>query len=78
MSDTLYELVLLPDGDYALQRADEEDEPLIRIRFSEEIRSLLQSAELEVAKAMLDAGIDLVTRIAEEDEEGDEAPPTLH
>ena len=72
MSTTLYEIVMLPDGDFALQRADEQDEPLIRIHFSEEARVMLQSAGLDVAKAMIDAGIDMVEQLGEEEPEDDD------
>ena len=66
MSTTLYEIVMLPDGDFALQRADEQDEPLIRISFSEEARVMLQTAGMDVARAMIDAGIDMVEQLGEE------------
>jgi len=66
MSTTLYEIVLLPDGDFVLQRADEKEEPLIRIHFSDEARGMLQDASMDVAKAMIDAGIDMVEQLGEE------------
>ena len=71
MSTTLYEIVVLPNGDFALQRADEKEEPLIRISFSEEAQVMLQSAGLDVAKAMIDAGIDMVEQIGEDVVESD-------
>ena len=86
MSTTLYEIVMLADGDFALQRADEHDEyedrdePLIRIHFSEEARVMLQSAGMDVAKAMIDAGIDMVEQLGDEelsDEDGGE-PRVIH
>lgn len=75
MSTALYEIVMLPDGDFALQRADEQDEPLIRIHFSEEAQVMLQSAGLDVAKAMIDAGIDMVEQLGDEDLEDDDDSP---
>lgn len=66
MSTTLYEIVMLPDGDFALQRADEPEEPLIRIHFSDEARVMLQTAGMDVAKAMIDAGIDMVEQLGDE------------
>ena len=82
MSTTLYEIIMLPDGDFALQRADEQEEPLIRIHFSDEARVMLQSAGMDVAKAMIDAGIDMVEQLGEElpeemEEERDE-PRIVH
>ncbi len=72
MSTALYEIIMLPDGDFALQRTDEKEEPLIRIHFSDEARTLLQDAGMDVAKAMIDAGIDMVEQLGDEsDEEGE-------
>ena len=83
MSTTLYEIVMLSDGDFALQRADEHedrDEPLIRIHFSEEARVMLQSAGMDVAKAMIDAGIDMVEQLGDEElsDEDDGEPRVIH
>ena len=83
MSTALYEIVLLPDGDFALQRADENEEPLIRIHFSDEARTLLQDASMDVVKAMIDAGIDMVEQLGDETldgdfDEDDELSHTLH
>lgn len=55
---TLYEIVELPNGDIALQRADENGEPLVSIRFSEESLYFLNDAKLDVAKAMIEAGLE--------------------
>lgn len=63
MSTAFYEIVLLPDGDFALQRTDDDAEPLVRIRFSEEARDFLGDAGIEVAQAMIDAGIDAVEQL---------------
>ncbi|WP_297188231.1 hypothetical protein [uncultured Porticoccus sp.] len=59
MAISLFEIVILPDGDIALQRTDEEDAPLIRISFSGEAKAFLQEAKVDVAKAMIDAGIEV-------------------
>ncbi|PHS75963.1 MAG: hypothetical protein COB19_01240 [Porticoccus sp.] len=59
MAISLFEIVILPDGDVALQRTDEEDAPLIRISFSGEAKAFLQEAKVDVAKAMIDAGIEV-------------------
>lgn len=60
MPTSFYEIVLLPNGDFALQRTDDDAEPLVRIRFSEEARGFLGEAGIEVAQAMIDAGIEAV------------------
>lgn len=66
---------MLPDGDFALQRSDEAEEPLLLIRFSEEARGMLQDASMEVARAMIDAGIDALEQVRMEEAEFDGEEP---
>ena len=67
-----------------LQRADDDSEPLVTIRFSEESRVYIMDNGLEVAKAMFQAGIqaasDIIAEAEEEDLSGDteEGPRILH
>lgn len=63
MTLSLFEIVILPDGDVALQRADDEEAPLIRISFSDEAQAFLQSAKVDVAKVMIDAGIEVFEQL---------------
>lgn len=63
MASTLFEIVELPDGEFALQRAGEEGEPLVRIEFSEEARVYLLDSGLDVARAMIDAGIEAIEKL---------------
>lgn len=63
MSATLYEVVMLTNGDVVLKRVDETEEPLIRISFSDEARFFLDDMQLDVARAMIDAGIEAVEQI---------------
>lgn len=51
------ELVELPNGDIVLQRSDDDGEPLVVISFSEESRQFMAVPPLEVARAMIQAGI---------------------
>lgn len=51
------ELVELPNGDIVLQRSDDDGEPLVVISFSEESRQFMTASPLEVARAMIQAGI---------------------
>lgn len=62
---TLYEIIELPNGDVALQRVDEEGEPLVSIRFSQESVYFLNDAKIEVAKAMIEAGLEAAGEIQE-------------
>ena len=78
----MLEIVDLVDGEIVLQRADDDSEPLVVIRFSEESRLYLMDNGLEVAKAMIQAGIQAAAVMAEqvevESEVSPEAPHTLH
>ncbi len=86
MSSSLYEIVELENGEIALQRAGEEDaEPLVSIRFSEESLYYLSSARLVVAKAMIEAGLEVLGDLSEEgadageeDTYGDDDSQLLH
>ncbi len=57
MSTSLYEIVELANGDIVLQRADEQGEPLVSIRFSTEALTFMKGAKIEVTKAMMEAGM---------------------
>ena len=68
MSTSLLEIVDLGDGEIVLQRADDDSEPLVTIQFSDESRLYLMDNGLEVAKAMIQAGIQAAATLAEEAE----------
>ena len=65
MSTSLLEIVDLGDGEVVLQRADDDSEPLVSIQFSEEASDYLMENNLEVAKVMIQAGIQAAAKIAE-------------
>ena len=66
MTTALLEIVDLGDGEIVLQRAEEEGvEPLVSIQFSAEASVYLMENNLEVAKAMIQAGIQAAARLAE-------------
>jgi hypothetical protein len=79
---SLLEIIDLGDGEIVLQRADDDSEPLVTICFSDESRVYLMDNGLEVAKAMLQAGIQAAAMIAEQGEmeiaTSMEAPRILH
>ncbi|MFO8140454.1 MAG: hypothetical protein R6T87_00875 [Marinobacter sp.] len=58
MSPSFFEIVQLADGDYALRRIDDDAAPLVRISFSEEAREMMEDRDMNVAKAMIAAGIE--------------------
>jgi len=62
------EIVDLGDGEVVLQRADDDSEPLVTIHFSNETRVYLMDNGLEVAKAMIQAGMQAAAAIAEQGE----------
>lgn len=84
MSVSLFEIVVLANGEVALQRANDEREPLIRIAFSAEVQDFLEEAKIDVAKVMIDAGIELFEQLGsdllqiEEGETLDISPRVVH
>ena len=65
MSTSLLEIVDLGDGEVVLQRADDDSEPLVSIQFSEEASAYLMENNLEVAKVMIQAGIQAAAKLGE-------------
>ena len=65
MSTSLLEIVDLGDGEVVLQRADDDSEPLVSIQCSEEASAYLMENNLEVAKVMIQAGIQAAAKMAE-------------
>ena len=65
MSTSLLEIVDLGDGEVVLQRAEDDSEPLVSIQFSEEASAYLMDNNLEVAKIMIQAGIQAAAKMAE-------------
>ena len=82
MPASLLEIIDLGEGEVVLQRADDDSEPLVTIRFSEESRIYLMDNGLEVAKAMIQAGIQAAAVIAEQAEQesvaATDTPTVLH
>ncbi len=78
------EIVELVNGDIVLQRADGDGEALMTIRFSDESKSYMPNGRLEVARAMIHAGIETASQMQfvksdlEEDELDADAPRVLH
>ncbi|WP_062269986.1 hypothetical protein [Endozoicomonas arenosclerae] len=63
MAASFLEIVELPTGEIVLRRSDEEGEPLLTMKFSEEAKVYLEGEHLQVAKAMFDAGMQEVAEI---------------
>ena len=63
MSASLYEIVMLANGEVVLQRSDDESEALVRIAFSDDAKYFLKDATLDIAQAMIDTGIQVMERM---------------
>lgn len=57
------EIVQLANGEIVLRRADEDGDPLISISFSDESKSYIGEAGVDIAKAMIQAGIQAAAQI---------------
>jgi hypothetical protein len=68
VSSSFLEIVEMPNGDIALQRSDDDGEPMVIIQFSEESRVYLMDGTLEVARVMIQAGIQAAAQLAEQSE----------
>lgn len=77
---TLFEIIELPDGEIALRRADESGEPLVSIRFSKESMFFLDEAKVDIAKVMIEAGLEAAGEIQEITDEDSDTPgnQTVH
>ena len=71
MSSAFLEIIELPDGDFVLQKADENGDPLVTITFSKDAKEFLKDHNVTVAKAMINAGIQTVGVISKQMAESD-------
>lgn len=77
MSAAYLEIIELSDGRIVLRRADDE-QALVTLDFSADAKSFMQGHHLEVAKAMLNIGVQMAGRLAEGELEADDEPRILH
>ena len=76
MSTPAFELIILENGDIGLQRAGV-DETLVQVKFSPKVKQYLGDQQVEIAKEMIDSGIQAVidweqdTVMAQEQEPSD-------
>lgn len=68
MSTSILEIVELSEGEIVLQNAEGDSSPLVTIRFSDETSLYLMGNGLEVARAMIQAGIQAAADLAERGE----------
>lgn len=75
MAASFLEIVELPTGEIVLRRSDEENgEPLLTMKFSEEAKMYLEGEHLQVAKAMFDAGMQEVAELTRPQSSEEEIP----
>ena len=68
MPTALLEIVDHGDGEIVVKRADDDSVPLVTICFSEEARAYMMDNGLEVAKVMIQAGMQAAAVISERSE----------
>ena len=78
MSFAVLEIIRLSNGDIVLRDADDVREPLVRIRFSRQVRDMLGEDVLRVAEAMIEAATDHIAGGDEPDEPPVVTSPVLH
>jgi hypothetical protein len=78
MSFAALEITRLANGDIVLRDADDGREPLVRIRFSREIRDMLGEDVVAVAEAMIEAATDHIAGHDGSDEPPEVMSPVLH
>lgn len=52
------ELVQLANGDIALRRSDEPEQPLVVITISDQVEDLMPMDKIDIAQSMVEAGIE--------------------
>lgn len=68
-----FEIVELSNGDFALRRADEQDgDALVSIHFSDDAKASLEAHHVDVARAMIEAGVRKVGELSGMDVERDD------
>ena len=78
MSSSLLEVVELPSGDVVLRRVDDDSAALVKIQFSEEAKVFLGDAKAGVGRAMIGTGVQLVSRIYDQEALEERELQTLH
>lgn len=68
MSSSFYEILELSSGEIVLRRTGDEGsgEPLVTLKFSAESIAFLGADRFEVAKAMIEAGMEAASELAEQ------------
>mgnify|MGYP000353493482 FL=1 len=80
--ELLLEIVQLDNGDLALRRADQDkdEQPMLRVGVSDELRETMQEQYVDIARIMLTAGVQLMAEAGFVGDKGDSeaVKPTVH
>jgi hypothetical protein len=72
------EIVQLSNGDVVLRDPDLGAEPLLRIQFSREVRTVLGAGAMQVAKTMIEAAATQMSAVVTANDAAAPAPDVLH
>ncbi|PCI48923.1 MAG: hypothetical protein COB51_04540 [Moraxellaceae bacterium] len=78
MSSSYFEIIELATGELILKRKDEDQEPLIKVVFSDEAKAFLGDYASEVGRAMIGTGIQLAGKLYDQDVHHDDENQILH
>lgn len=83
MPSAFLEIVQLASGEIVLRNSDGEGEPLVNIRFSEAAKDYIGNSDVDIAKVMIQAGIQAAAhineaRVADSDTPRDNDEQILH
>lgn len=78
--ETVLEIIELDEGGLAIRNMDSDEEPMIKVNFSDALKDQLSDQYLDVARVMLTAGIQMMAEsgVGLEKEPEEEVPPTIH
>ena len=76
MSDPVIELVQLENGDIVLRNSDNPNQPLVTIVISDKVANLQPEDKMDIANAMVEAGIERYQDIQFKRVEDDSVFPT--
>ena len=74
----MLEIVQLSNGDIVLRDPDLGAEPMLRIQFSREVRTMLGAGAMQVAKLMIEAAASQMSQVVEANDASTAAPDIVH
>lgn len=75
---SMLEIVQLSNGDIVLRDPDHGAEPLLRIQFSREVRTMLGADAMQVAKLMIEAAASQMSEAVEANDPSAATPDIVH